>query len=173
MYGQKDIGKYKAHAAKKELLRINPHANITIITRELNSKSLSLLKQDLVLDCTDNLETRFWINEYCHKNKIPWIYASAIRWEGYVMLISPHGPCLSCFIKSDVNHNYVNKTCTQQGIISPLPASIATLQTSLALRYLIGEKIEPLLYHLNLHTLSLSQLKVKKKNNCPTCSKVR
>jgi len=167
LYEEKDVGKYKAKVAKEKLLKINSRAKTDAHVLYLDNKNLSLLDNaDLVLDCTDNLETRFWINYHCHKNKIPWIYASAIRWEGYVMFISPKGPCLSCFLKKGNS-----ETCNQQGIVGPLPTSIASLQTTLALRYLVGEKIEPLLYRLDLKKMKLSEIIVKKRINCPTCGK--
>lgn len=164
LYEQKDIGKYKAKVAKEKLLKINSKAKIKDKILFLGQRRLSLLKSDLILDCTDNLETRFWINDYCHKNKIPWIYASAIRWEGYVMLIQPSGPCLSCFLRKGNS-----ETCNQQGIISPLPTAIASLQVTLAIRHLMGEKVIPILYRLSLKNLELRSIKVKKNIHCPTC----
>ncbi|MFH0701903.1 MAG: HesA/MoeB/ThiF family protein [Candidatus Woesearchaeota archaeon] len=166
LYDEKDINKHKAVAAKEKLLRINSQANIVVKNDFLTRKNISILKQaDLVLDCTDNLETRFWINAYCYKHKIPWIYASAIRWEGYVMLIQPGGPCLSCFLKKGSPEN-----CNQQGIISPLPTAMAALQATLALRFLFGEKVESLLYRLDLKNMKLIEMKVKKNIKCLTCS---
>jgi adenylyltransferase/sulfurtransferase len=165
LYTEKDISKDKAVVAKEKLKEINSKAKIERYNKFLTNKNISLLgKYDLILDCTDNLETRFWINTYCRKNKIPWIYASAIRWEGYVMLIQPRGPCLSCFLKKGMN-----ETCNQQGIISPLPPSIAALQVTLGIKYFLGEKIDSLLYHLNLNTLELKKIKVKQNPRCVTC----
>jgi len=167
LYTEKDIKKAKVIAAKEKLRQINSRAKIYVKNFFLTNKNISLLKgYDLVLDCTDNLETRFWINDYCRKNKIPWVYASAIRWEGYVMLILPRGPCLSCFLKKGMN-----ETCNQQGIISPLPTAIATLQVTLAIKFLLGEKLDSLLYHLNLNALELKKIKVKQNSQCPTCVK--
>lgn len=166
LYEEKDLGKYKVRTAKEKLLKINSRAKIKEKNVFLNNKNLSLLKSDLVLDCTDNLETRFWINEYCYKNNLPWIYASAIRWEGYVMLIQPGSPCLSCFLRRG---NV--ETCNQQGIVSTLPAAIASLQSTLAIRYLLKEKVASELFYLNLKNLELKRLKVKKNSKCPTCNK--
>lgn len=166
LYEEKDVGKYKVISAKEKLSKINSAAKISVKNEFLSPKNISVLKHaDLILDCTDNLETRFWINAYCYKNKIPWIYASAIRWEGYVMLIQPKGPCLSCFLRRG---NL--ETCNQQGIISALPTTIAALQATLALRFLLREKVESLLYHLDLRKMKLTEMKVKKNTNCLTCS---
>ncbi|MFA6461523.1 MAG: HesA/MoeB/ThiF family protein [Candidatus Woesearchaeota archaeon] len=166
LYEQKDIGKYKAKVAKEKLLKINSKAKIKDKILFLDQHNLSLLKSDLILDCTDNLETRFWINDYCYKNNLPWIYASAIRWEGYVMLIQPKSPCLSCFLKKG---NI--ETCNQQGIISTLPTTIASLQSTLAIRYLLGEKVTSELFYFNLKKMELKTLNIKKNPKCPTCGK--
>ncbi len=165
LYTEKDINQYKVKAAKEKLLQINSKAKVRAEVKYLTQNNLQILKKyDLIVDCTDNLETRFWINDYCHKNKISWIYASAIRWEGYVMLIQPSGPCLSCFLRKGNS-----ETCNQQGIISPLPTAIASLQVTLAIRHLIGEKVIPRLYHLSLKNMELRSIKVKKNLHCPTC----
>ncbi|MEK6937681.1 MAG: HesA/MoeB/ThiF family protein [Nanoarchaeota archaeon] len=166
LYDEKDVGRYKVNAAKEKLLKINSNAKISVKNDFLTQKNISILNQaDLILDCTDNLETRFWINVYCYKHKIPWIYASAIRWEGYVMLIQPNSACLSCFLRQESSEN-----CNQQGIISPLPTTIASLQATLALRFLFGEKMESLLYRLDLKNMKLIEMKVKKNKGCLTCS---
>jgi adenylyltransferase/sulfurtransferase len=165
LFEEKDVGKSKALTAKNKLEKINSNLKIKAYNIELNQQNLNLIKNaDLILDCTDNLETRFLINKFCHQHKIPWIYASAIRNEGYVMPILPHGPCLNCFLKAG------NKeTCQSAGVINTITTSIAALQVNLAVKILTKQKVEPTLYYLNLNNIELKKLKVNKNKNCVVC----
>ncbi|MBI4981443.1 HesA/MoeB/ThiF family protein [Candidatus Woesearchaeota archaeon] len=165
LFTEKDIGKSKAKVAEEKLNAINSSVRIDSYAVHLNLEKLSLLKEaDLILDCTDNLKTRFLLNDFCRKEKITWIYASGIRTEGYVMPIFPRGPCLRCFLR-EANL----ETCDTAGVLNTITTSIAALQTTPAIKVLIGEKVEPCLYHLNLNRMELKKIKINKNPNCPTC----
>ncbi len=165
LFTEKDIGKSKAKVAEEKLKEINSLVKLESYALHLNSENISLLKEaDLVLDCTDNLKTRFLINDFCRKEKITWIYASAIRTEGYVMPILPQGPCLRCFLK-EANL----ETCDTAGVLNTITTSIAALQVTLAIKILVGEKVEPLLYHYDIWKQKFRSLKIKQNPKCPTC----
>lgn len=167
LFGEKEVGQRKALAAEKKLQEINSKIKIKALALELNKNNINILKNaDLVLDCTDNLKTRFVINEFCYKEKIPWVYASAIRNQGYVMSILPNGPCLSCFLKSG------NKeTCVSAGVLNAITVSIAALQVNLAVKLLCEEKVEPKLYYINLERMGWKKIKVRKNKRCRVCGK--
>ena len=120
---------------------------------------------DLILDCTDNLQTRFLINDYCKKENKPWIYAAAIKTSGYVMPILPEGPCLQCFL-AESNQ----ETCDTAGVLNTITASIASLQATLAIKILMGKEVEPTLHHFDIWNQNFQKLSIKKKENCPTCT---
>lgn len=165
LFTEKDLEKSKALAAGERLKEINSSLKIKSYALHLNSENISLLKSaDLILDCTDNLKTRFLINDFCKKEKIDWIYASAIREEGYVMPIFSAGPCLRCFLR-EANL----ETCDTVGVLNTITTSIGTLQVSLALKLLRGEKVDSYLYHLNLRNMEMKKIKVKKNKRCPAC----
>jgi adenylyltransferase/sulfurtransferase len=165
LFTEKDVGKSKAKVAEEKLKEINSTIKIKPHAIHLNSENISLLKEaDLVLDCTDSLKTRFLLNDFCKKENIPWIYASAIRTEGYVMPVFPNGPCLRCFLK-EANL----ETCDTVGVLNTITTSIAALQTTLVIKILIGKKVEPFLYHCDIWKQKFQTLKIKQKTNCPTC----
>src|SRR3989344_8093067 len=97
LYDKKDVGKLNALTAKEKLKKINNKIKIKEHAADLDYENIDLLKSDLVLDCTDNFETRFLINDYCKKNKIKWIYSSAIRNQGFVFVVDD--VCFSCIFK--------------------------------------------------------------------------
>src|SRR3989344_7380553 len=73
LYQEKDVGRSKAVAAKERLIKINSKAKVEIHAIHLNSVSIPVLERaQLVLDCADNLQTRFLINDFCRKNGVPW-----------------------------------------------------------------------------------------------------
>lgn len=167
LFNEKDLGKNKAETAAKKLREINFLVKIGSKKIFLDKNNLHELKNaDLILDCTDNLETRFLINIFCRKEKISWIYASCVKTSGYVMPILPKGPCLECFLKLA----NLDSACTL-GILNTVPASIAAIQATLAIKILVGEKVEPELYYLNLWKMELKKLKVKKNSKCKVCEK--
>ena len=98
LYAQKDINQPKVLAARTHLESINPKIKIETHEVRLTADNISLLKSDLILDGTDNLETRFIINDYAVKNKLPWIYAGAIQTKGFIFPILPNQPCFECLL---------------------------------------------------------------------------
>src|SRR3989338_486747 len=165
LFTEKDVGKIKAKVAEKKLNAINSSVKIKSYALHLNPENISVLKEvDLILDCTDNLKTRFLVNDFCKKEKIPWIYASAIREEGYVMPIFSDGPCLRCFLR-EANL----ETCDTVGVLNTTTTAIGALQVNLALKILIREKVDSCLYHLNLRKMEFKKIKVKKDKKCPAC----
>jgi len=165
LFDEKDIGKNKAAAAEQRIKEINSGINIETHAIHLDPKNIGVLDAaDLILDCTDNLQTRFLINDYCKKEKKPWIYAAAIKTSGYVMPILPKGPCLQCFI-SESNR----ETCDTVGVLNTITVSIASLQATLALKMLFGKEIEPILFHYDIWNHNFKKLKIKNKESCLAC----
>ncbi len=166
LYEEKDVGRSKVVAAKERLENINEQIKIEIHAIHLNAEKTGVVRSaNLVLDCTDNLQTRFVINDFCKKEKIPWIYAAAVKTSGYVMPILPSGPCLRCFLREASL-----ETCEAAGVLNTITASIAALQVTLALQLLLGKETEPDLLHLNIWDQELKKIKINKRENCPTCS---
>src|SRR3989338_4354446 len=131
-FDEKSAGKNKASAAEKRIKEINSEIKVEFHSLHLNSQNIGLLQSaDLILDCTDNLQTRFLINDYCRKEKKIWIYAAAIKTSGYVMPVFPNGPCLQCFLTESSQ-----ETCDTVGVLNTITVSIASLQATLALKIL-------------------------------------
>ena len=166
LFDEKDIGKNKATAAEQRIKEINSEINVKTKVMHLGPKNVDVLDSaDIILDCTDNLQTRFLINDYCKKEKKPWIYAAAIKTSGYVMPILPEGPCLQCFLSEGSQ-----ETCDTVGVLNTITASIASLQVTLAIKMMLGTEIESVLHHFDIWDQNFKKLKIKQKENCNTCS---
>lgn len=165
LFDEKDVGRSKVVAAEKRIGEINSEIKVGSQLVHLNSQNIHLLQTaDLILDCTDNLQTRFLINDYCKKEKKPWIYAAAIKTAGYVMPILPEGPCLQCFL-SETNL----ETCDTVGVLNTITVSIASLQATLALKLLLEKETELILYHFDIWNQNFKKLSIKKKESCLVC----
>ncbi|MDP3697983.1 MAG: HesA/MoeB/ThiF family protein [Nanoarchaeota archaeon] len=166
LFSEKDLGKNKVAAAEQRINEINSEIKVETHAIHLNPQNIAVLQSaNLVLDCTDNLQTRFLINDYCKKEQKPWIYAAAIKTSGYVMPFVPGGPCLQCFLaESNL------ETCDTVGVLNTITVSIASLQATLALKMLLGKEVEILLYHYDIWNQNFKKLNIKKKENCPACA---
>ena len=129
----------KAMAAAKRLHELNRDIEIVPSVADITpSNAEELLAEcDLILDGTDNFETRYLLNDISVKLNIPWIYGAAIGSYGIVMPVAPgKGPCFACIYPEPPRSP--QPTCDVNGVISPITATIAARQTALALRLLVG-----------------------------------
>jgi adenylyltransferase/sulfurtransferase len=165
LYTEQDVGRVKVVVAKEKLRLINSTAVIEATAVQLDYKNIDLLKEcDVVLDCTDNLKTRFLINEYCRREKKRWVYAAAIGTKGYVMSILPEGPCLKCFL-SEASL----ETCEAVGVLNATTYSIAALQVAEVLKLVVGKSEGNKLYYYNVWKPGFQTILVKRKKDCPMC----
>ncbi len=190
LFTEEDVGRSKASAGKERLQKINSSLIIEAHPSHLNAKNRALLDAatlTLILDCTDNLRTRFLLNDYARQKKIPWIYAAAIKTGGYVFPIYPGGPCLRCFLGQESGTGRGSgsgETCDTVGVLNMVTAAIASLQATLALKIILGEKvggeralggraagkeIKTELYSLNIWKPELKTLSVKSNPDCRPC----
>ncbi|MAG15427.1 NAD(P)H-binding protein [Candidatus Woesearchaeota archaeon] len=163
LFTKKDVGMPKAIVAKKKLKELNSKTKINAIVADLNYKNASLLSSNLVLDCTDNFETRFLINDYCKKNGVSWVYAAVIRNIGTVYNIIPDNACFRCIFN---NHSSL-ETCDTAGVSNTAVVKTSSLQASEAIKILLKKKYEKNMVRINKQ--QLIKLKVKKNRDCKSC----
>lgn len=167
----------KAVAAKKRLLAINSTVNIEEhILDAMPEEMLRLAKNvDLIIDATDNFDTRMIINDISQKYSIPWIYGACVGSYGISFTILPGiTPCLQCLIDT---FPIGGMTCDTAGIISPAVSTVVAYQTTEALKILVedmealGNKVVSFDLWKNEHTsLDVSKLK---RDGCPSCGEHR
>ena len=137
-------GAAKAAAAAEKLARINTQVEVEAAVEDLNADTVDrLLDQiDLVLDGTDNFETRHLLNEACVRRRLPWIYCAAIASHGITATILPgQTPCLRCLFPDDPPPGTV-ATCDTAGVIGPITHLIASLACAEALKLLVGARAQ-------------------------------
>lgn len=129
----------KAVAAARRIAALNSAVQVTPVVSDVTPSNIEELTADfdLLLDGTDNFETRYLINDLSVKRGVPWIYGAAIRSYGVAMPIVPEsGPCFRCIYPETPAG--VLPTCDVNGVISPITATVAAWQVSMALRLIVG-----------------------------------
>lgn len=164
----------KAIAAGETLRAANPDVVVETETADINPRTVGKLLGgfDLVVDALDNMETRFLVNDFCLKNKVPWIYGAAVGSTGMVMSVSPAGkPCLRCLVPQFPGPGSFG-TCDTVGIVGPVPAVSASIQAAEALKVLAGRpEASKKLVVFDLWQRNFEEIEVRPNPECSSCAK--
>ncbi len=170
LFTLEDLGKPKATAAAQRIQTLSPETEVDPRTQDLNPETVEDLLSDLdfIVDGTDNLETRFLINDYAVKTGTPWVYGGAIRREGIVMPIVPgEGPCLRCLLPKPPSQT---ESCWAVGVTPMITTVVAALQAEWVFDAITeARKPSGFLYALDLATWAIHKVRVQRNPNCPTC----
>jgi molybdopterin/thiamine biosynthesis adenylyltransferase len=142
LFDEADVaaGLPKAVAAADKLRRINSQVQVEAVVADVNPDNVEALLGDvaLVLDGTDNFETRLLINDACVKHDIPWIYGGVVATYGMTMTIIPHQtPCFRCLL-DELPAPGTTPTCDTAGVLGTAAAVIAALEVTEGLKLLAG-----------------------------------
>jgi molybdopterin/thiamine biosynthesis adenylyltransferase len=174
LYDEEDVlnGYPKAIAAEKKLRKINSDIRLEAIVADVTVHNIESLLQgmDLVLDGTDNFQTRFLLNDACFRMGIPFTYGGAVSSRGMSAILIPgRTPCLRCFIQSA---DASGQTCDTIGVISPVVDIVASYQAVEALKYLVdaSEKSRNSLVTFDLWNNHYYEMKLgEPTKDCPCC----
>lgn len=166
----------KAEAAVRKLRRINSAIEIEAVVTDIDHTNIHALchDADLLLDGTDNFETRFLLNDYACKTGKPWVFGGCIGSEGQCMTILPgRTPCLRCFLESAPPAGTA-PTCETAGILSSISTIIASFQVAEAIKILSGhaEHINDGFLVIDIWENTLRRLRLeglKEQADCPVC----
>lgn len=162
----------KAIAAERKLKQINSHVRAEGVVADATSRNIEELVRgfDVILDGTDNFETRYLLNDVSVKLGIPWIYGAVVASSAVTMTILPgHGPCLSC-VFPDAPAG-LHETCDTVGVIGPAAAWTAAIQVTEALKILLGREHElhGMLLGFDIWHNRAQQVRPKRDADCKTC----
>lgn len=178
MFEEDDVAERlpKAIAAAERIARINSDIEVDARVMDVNYTNVEELihDADVVLDGTDNFETRYVLNDAAVKIGKIWIYGAAVGAYGVQMTIIPQQtPCLRC-VFPDAPAPGTSPTCDTAGVILPIIANIASYQVTEALKVLTGQsdKLHGKLLQFDLWDHRVTQIKLGEPDrNCPTCAK--
>jgi sulfur-carrier protein adenylyltransferase/sulfurtransferase len=167
------IGKPKLDSAKARLNGLNPHVVVETHPTALDSSNALqiLARYDVVVDGTDNFETRYLTNDACYLLKKPNVYGSIFRFEGQASVFWPdRGPCYRCLYPEPPPPGLV-PSCAEGGVLGILPGVVGGIQATEALKILLGIG-EPLVGRLLLYdalAMRFEELKLRRDPKCPLC----
>ncbi|WP_022703968.1 HesA/MoeB/ThiF family protein [Pseudorhodobacter ferrugineus] len=134
------IGMPKVHSAVAAMQALNPFLDLRAYARRLDAETGALIAEyDLILDGTDNFDTRYLVNRLCVAAGKPLIAAAITQWEGQISLYDPahDGPCFECVFPNRPAPGMV-PTCAEAGVAAPLPGVIGTMMAMEAVKHLTG-----------------------------------
>jgi len=171
------IGLSKVDSARAALAEINPNVHVNNLKERVESARLHELvaQADVILDCSDNFNTRYALNRACVELKKPLVSGAAIRFAGQVTVFDlrqDSSPCYNCLFPE--NSENEDTRCAEMGIFAPLVGIIGSLQAGEALKLLLGIGT-PLCGRLllidALHS-ELRTIKLSRDANCPVCNSI-
>jgi len=131
MHDQERVGDAKVDSLKKSLLRLNSDVKVTVYDVLMSSSNaLSLVSDyDIVADCSDNVPTRYLVNDACVLSKKPIVSGSALGWEGQMTVYNcgEKCPCYRCIFPVPPNPETVTN-CSDAGVLGPIVGIIGSLQ---------------------------------------------
>jgi len=164
-------GTPKVAAAAARLATLNSRIALHTVAQRITRDNLSAFAgdADLILDASDNTATRFLINDFCVRSKIPWIYAGVAGTGGLVFPVLPQeGPCLRCLYPDPPAEDDA-ATCAADGIL-PMTVTLAvSLQIAQAVRILNRTAKPGTLIRLNVWDASVRTTSVRRDPACPCC----
>ena len=174
LFSHADVGRPKLTAAVERLRGINPY--ITLQPHPLRLDSSNALElfapYDIVVDGTDNFQTRYLVNDACVLTGKPNVYGSIFRFEGQVSIFwGARGPCYRCLFPEPPPPGLV-PSCAEGGVLGVLPGIIGALQANEVIKLIVGAG-EPMIGRLLLFDalkMKFRELKLRKDPACPICS---
>ncbi len=173
LFAEADVGRKKVEVATQRLRQVNPNVKIEVYGQKLDSSNaLEVIRgYDLVIDATDNLPSRYLINDACVMLGKPDVYAGVLGFDGQVSVFhAPQGPCYRCLYPEPPPPESV-RSCDEVGVLGVLPGVMGGLQAVQAIQILLG-KGSPLVGRLlvfNGLDTSFEEIKVKRSPLCSVC----
>lgn len=172
---QDRVGQLKVESLKKAIEQINPEVQVQCIAQRADSVLLNhhAALADVVLDCTDNFETRHAINLACVQHKKPLVSGSALRMDGQVAVYDirqSQAPCYACVFPP--TQQFEETRCATMGVLAPLVGIIGSLQATEALKILsgMGASLAGQLILFNAQFMEWQTLQTHRHVQCPVCS---
>jgi molybdopterin/thiamine biosynthesis adenylyltransferase len=165
----------KAVAAGRKIAAFNSEVQTTPVVADLTPENIQVLLGDahLILDATDNFETRYLINDFAVKHGKPWIYAAAVAAYAVTMNVIPgETACLACMFPAPPEGTV--ETCDTAGILNSVVNLIGSIQATEAIKFLVGarDKLRRTLLSFDVWSNEQAEIAASKpRSGCQTCEK--
>jgi adenylyltransferase/sulfurtransferase len=166
----------KAVAAERKLRLLNSEIQVEGVVADLTPRNVEELLDgfELILDGTDNFETRFLLNDYAVHAGKPWIYAAAVGSYGVTFAIRPgQTACLACLMETPDGEALLEETCDTVGVLGPAVSLVSSLETAEALKFLSGhtEALHGRLVSCDVWSGRMQSVRAARNANCRACGR--
>lgn len=174
LHGTSDVGRPKLDSAAETLREINPEVELDLYKERFTSGMAREIAEpyDLIIDGTDNFQTRYLSNDLAVLTGKPNVYGSIFRFEGQVSVFAPHlgGPCYRCLFPEPPEPGMV-PSCAEGGVIGVLPGIVGSLQANEAIKLIlgIGDSLVGRLVHFDALRFRFREFQLKRDPQCPVC----
>jgi adenylyltransferase/sulfurtransferase len=171
LFNESDIGTPKATSASEKLMKVNSDVSVKGIVKDFNSKNAEKITEDvnIILDGTDNMQTRYLINDIGIKKNIPWIYGGAVSTYGMTMNIVPTvTACFACAFPLIPKAGSL-PTCDTVGVLNTIPSIIASIQSTEAIKILLGKNYLKDLLIIDVWNHDYKRIKINRNQECTCC----
>lgn len=170
------VGQPKVASAADTLRRLNPEIVVETIPARLDEAALleQMQQVDVVVDCTDNLDSRLLINRAAVAARKPLVSAAAIRWEGQISVFQPwlgENPCYHCFYGKVGS---LAQTCSENGVVGPLLGILGSMQALEVIKLLVGsgQTLTGRVLLFDGQAMEWMGFKLPRDPNCPVCGAI-
>lgn len=175
LFHEQDINHNKADSAANKLTQNNPDVDIEVVDEMLDEElcQFYISQVDVVIDCSDNVATRYLVNQACIEHKKPFVVGAASGFDGQQLVVDPReadSACYQCLFPSI--EKAPENNCKTIGILGPILAIVAGLQSVQALKLLTDIPVKH--NQLNIYdglNNQWQQFTISKQENCPACGK--
>ena len=174
LHGTSDVGRPKLDSAADSLREINPEVTLDLFRERLTSNNARRIAEpyDLIIDGTDNFQTRYLSNDLAVLTGKPNVYGSIFRFEGQVSVFAPGlgGPCYRCLFPEPPAPGMV-PSCAEGGVIGVLPGIVGSLQANEAIKLLLGlgDPLVGRLVHFDALRFRFREFQLRRDPRCPVC----
>lgn len=171
LYNSQDLNKYKVDVLKKKIKKINSKIKLKIYKSKINKENIKkfLKNYQIIVDGSDNFETKFLLNKYCLKLRKRLIVGSINKFDGHVFSLNfknNKSACLKCFYQEIPNSNLLN--CETEGVVGTIANIVGSIQANEVLKIILNlkEKLYNSILIINILDLSFRISKFVKIKKC-------
>ncbi|CAA9354578.1 MAG: Molybdopterin-synthase adenylyltransferase, partial [uncultured Gemmatimonadaceae bacterium] len=173
LHGSEDVGRRKVDSAHRRIASLNPFVHVERYAERLTAANAMQIMRgyDVVVDGTDNFQTRYLTNDACVLLGIPNVYGSVLRFEGQASVFAtPDGPCYRCLFREPPPPGAV-PGCEEGGVLGVLPGLVGTIQATEAIKLVlgVGETLAGRLLLVDALRMSFRTIALRRDPACPAC----
>ena len=168
------VGSPKVESARNTLRALNPEVEVQELAARLEGERLTdqVARADVIVDGSDNFETRFAVNRACVQARKPLVSGAVVRWEGQVSVFDvsrPDSPCYACLYRDGAGEN---EACATFGVLAPVPGIIGSIQATEVIKLItgVGMPLIGRLLLLDAASMEWRTIRLPRDPACPVCS---